>query len=152
MSDSIATQRPFIPVLSGFYRRLVPYSYPLMRFSVGAILMPHGYSKLFTGGVAGTAVGIAKLGLPAPLAWAYLVGAVEFFAALLLAIGLLTRPAALLILIEMAVITFFIQFPNGYFWTKMGYEYALLLGLLSLGFCLGGGGPLSVDRAIGKEF
>ena len=32
----------------------------------------------------------------------------------------------------MTVIIFVILWPNGYFWTKQGYEYALLWDLLSV--------------------
>ena len=36
--------------------------------------------------------------------------------------------------------------------TNGGYEYALLWGLITLAIAFRGGGALSVDRAIGREF
>jgi hypothetical protein len=55
--------QPMIPALSAFYRPLAPYGYAFMRFCVGAIIVPHGYTKLFQGAVGGAAGMIAKLGL-----------------------------------------------------------------------------------------
>src|SRR3981081_180038 len=85
--------QPIFPALRALYEPLAPYAYALMRFCVGATIVPHGYTKLFQGAVAPAAGTIAKLGLEPAIAWAYFVGAVEFFGGILLAIGLLTRLA-----------------------------------------------------------
>ena len=50
-----------IPGLGGVYDRLSDYSWPLIRFAAGAMLVPHGWAKLFDGGLAGTAEFIAKV-------------------------------------------------------------------------------------------
>ena len=153
MDDKIDAQRLIFPKLGGMYRILSPYAYAFMRFSAGAVLVPHGVAKLFFGGAAATARGaLGELGPDLSLVVAYFVGGVELFGALLLAIGLLTRVAALLILIEMIVIIFVILWPNGYFWTKQGYEYALLWGLLSAAVLMRGGGRYSVDHYLPREF
>jgi putative oxidoreductase len=76
----------------------------------------------------------------------------EFFGALMLAAGLLTRPVAVAMAIEMAVITFRIHFGAGFFWADHGYEFALMLMLMCLAFAAGGGGRYSLDRLIGREF
>jgi putative oxidoreductase len=151
-SNDIAAPRRVIPGLAGFYDALAPYSYAFMRFCVGAILVPHGYAKLFQGGVSGLAANyIAKWGLVAPMAWAYWVSSLEFLGGILLAVGLFTRPVALLIACEMAVAAFAVHRVNGFFWTAKGFEYPLLWGLLCLAIAVRGGDRLSVDRAIGKE-
>jgi putative oxidoreductase len=147
-----AAPRPMIPGLAGLYRSLAPYSYSFMRFCVGAMLVPHGYAKLFLGGAVGLAnADFVKWGLPAPLAWAYWIALLEFFGGILLAIGLLTRPVAFLIAVEMAVAVFAVHWPNGFFWLAKGFEYPLLWGLLALAIACRGGDRLSVDRAIGSE-
>ena len=92
------------------------------------------------------------LGPELSLAAAYATGCVELFGAFFLAIGFLTRLAALSILVEMAVIVFVILWPNGYFWTNRGVEYALLLGLLALACIFRGGGRYSVDHLLPREF
>ena len=113
--------------------------------------MPHGYTKLFEGGVGGAAGAIAKLGLQPATGWAYLVAIVELLGGILIAVGLFTRLAAAALVIEFAVIVFAIKFSNGFFAFKNGFEFELLLGLLCLAILFRGGGKLSVDRAIGRE-
>ena len=140
-----------VPALRALYEPLAPCAYAFMRFCVGAIIVPHSYTKLFQGAVAPAAGMIAKLGLEPALAWAYFVGAVEFFGGILLAIGLLTRLCAAALVIEFAVIVFAVKFSIGFFAFRGGFELELLLGLLCLGIFFKGGGRFSVDHAIGKE-
>jgi putative oxidoreductase len=142
--------QPMVPALRALYEPLAPYAYAFMRFCVGATIVPHGYTKLFQG-VAPAAGMIAKLGLEPAVGWAYFVGVVEFFGGILLAIGLLTRLAAAMLVVEFAVIVFAVKFAIGFFAFKGGFELELLLGLLCLAIFLKGGGRLSVDHAIGKE-
>src|SRR5579883_1536308 len=78
MNES-AAPRLVVPALSGLYEALAPYSYSFMRFWVGAIMVPHGYVKLFNGGITNTAAVLAKAGFEPSFAWAYLVSGVEFF-------------------------------------------------------------------------
>jgi putative oxidoreductase len=152
-SEHATAPRLMLPGLAGLYDSLAPYSYSFMRFCVGAMLVPHGYAKLFDGGVVGLANGyFAKWGLAAPLAWAYGIALLEFVGGILLAVGFLTRPVALLIAVEMAVAVITVHLPNGFFWIAKGYEYPLLWGLLALAIAWRGGDRLSVDRALGKEF
>jgi putative oxidoreductase len=149
--EQTSVPQPIIRAFRAFYAPLEPYAYSFMRFCVGAIIIPHGYPKLFEGGTAAAAGTIAKLGLQPALAWAYLVGVTEFVGGILLAVGFLTRLAALAFVIEFVVIVFAVKFGSGFFGFKGGFELELLLGLLCLAIFFGGGGKLSVDRAIGRE-
>ncbi len=134
------------------YRGLAPFSYSFMRFCTGAVLVPHGVQKFLYGGAAATAkAALGGLGPDLSLALAYVTGGVELVGGGLLALGLLTRLAALSIVVEMAVIVFVILWPNGYFWTNRGFEYALLWGLLALACLFRGGGRYSVDRLLPRE-
>ncbi len=81
-----------------------------------------------------------------------LAGLTEFFGGLFLALGLLTRPAALAITVLMAVAVFQVHLANGFFWTGGGYEYPLFWGLVALSFVLRGGGRYSLDARLGREF
>lgn len=140
------------PALAGFYQRLSPYSYALMRFATGAILVPHGVQKIVNTPIAKFAPNIAAKGLPLPELLAYLTYFSELAAAACLAIGLFTRIAAAVIGIEMIVIVILFQWQFGYFWTNRGYEFALLWVLLCVAIFFKGGGRYSVDRLIGREF
>jgi putative oxidoreductase len=51
----IDSSRLLIPGLAGFYQAVAPYSYAMIRFIAGAILVLHGYNKLFVFGVQGVA-------------------------------------------------------------------------------------------------
>ena len=85
------------PGLAGLYRRFSPYSYALMRFATGAILVPHGVQKILNTPIAKFAPNIAAKGLPFAEGLAYLTYFAESVAAICLAIGLLTRIAAAIV-------------------------------------------------------
>ncbi len=150
------TAQPMIPALGAVHERLNAYGEPLIRGAAGLFLMPHGAQKLFGvfggGGLSGTANFLAQIGIEPALPAAVLLGLTEFVGGLFLALGLLTRPAALAIVVLMAVATFHVHLSNGFFWTNGGYEYPLLWGLIALGFVLRGGGHYSLDARIGREF
>ena len=140
------------PALAGLYQKFSPFSYALMRFATGAILLPHGIQKVFTVPISKFAPNIAAKGLPFPEALTFLTYFAETVAAACLAIGLFTRIAAAIVGIEMLVIVLFFQWQFGYFWTVRGYEFALLWLLLCIAIFFKGGGRYSIDRLIGKEF
>ena len=56
------TSRRIIKALDPIYDALEPLSYPLIRFVAGAMLVPHGYAKVF-GGIEGTTKFFASVGL-----------------------------------------------------------------------------------------
>jgi putative oxidoreductase len=144
-----------IPALQPLYGKLSGLSYPMIRFFTGLVLMPHGAQKLFGwfgGNIEGTAGFFTKIGLEPALTLAYLVGAIEFFGGLFLAIGFLTRPVAVAIFIVMAVAMFKVHLANGFFWTGGGYEYPMLWGLIALAIAFRGAGEMSLDGKVGREF
>jgi len=146
--------RLIIPGLAGLYQSVAPYSYAIIRFIAGAILIYHGYNKLFGGIINGVAQNVVTpMGLPDPLAWAYFLGILECFGGALLAIGFLTRPIALMLVVEFIIITYW-HFGNGYGFSspKGGFEYPLVLLVLYIAIFFRGAGRCSIDRAIGKEF
>lgn len=152
MAAEIDRSRLLVPALGGLYERLAPFSYAFMRFSAGAIMVPHGVQKLLYGTYVNTAQGMTAKGFPFPLELAYFIGIVELFVAGALAIGLFTRLCASILWIEMAVIIIWFVGPNGYFWGRQGYEFALLWLLLFTAILFRGGGRYSVDRYLPKEF
>ena len=147
------TARPIVPFLARLYAPAAPFGYALARFCVGAILVPHGVQKLFLGGAASSVAGkaFAAWSFPAPLAWTYGIGALELFGGVMLALGLLTRPVALLFAIELLVFIFGVHIDKGWLWNRGGVQYPLFLFGLTLAFLLRGGGHYSLDRLIGKE-
>ena len=150
---SIDANRLIIPALAGAYRNLGPLAYAATRVLMALILFPGGIDKLFYGGAARIATGaITSMGWPLPYAWAWAVTFIEFFGAIMLALGLFTRPIAFAMTVQLAVIAFGIMIKRGMFWTSGGIEVALLLGLITFAFVLGGGSRYSLDHLIGREF
>jgi len=147
--------RYYIPALGRIYERSESLAYPLIRFVTGFFLVPHGAQKLFGifgGSATATAGFFTQIGLQPALPLAYLVGAVEVFGGLCIALGFLTRPAAVAAAIMLAVAAFYVHFANGFFWNKSGFEYPLMWTVLCIAVAIRGGGNLSIDRAIGREF
>ena len=143
--------RPIIPFLGGLYAALGELAYPLVRVVAGGWLVPHGYEKMFGGDLPMLIEGLAKMGLQPAGPLAYLVAGTEFFGGILIAIGLLTRPAAAAATILLAVAIVTVHLPNG-FSSPEGYAYPLMWMLLCVAVLLRGGGRFSLDRAIGVEF
>ncbi|MFL6570793.1 MAG: DoxX family protein [Burkholderiales bacterium] len=133
--------------------RMVPIAYAFARVYYALLILPSGYEKVFHDGAARIATGnVLKTGLQPPLFWAWAVAYLEFYGMILLALGLLARPVAFAFAIEMALIVFAIQLPNGYFWTSRGAEFAIMLLVVCVAFVFGGAGRYSLDRRLGREF
>lgn len=150
----VDSSRLIIPGLAGLYQLVSPYSYALIRFIAGAILIYHGYGKLFVSGPGPIAEHVVvPLGLPMPMAWAYFLGILEFFGGIALALGFLVRPIALMLTIEFIVITAW-HHGNGYVFASPhgGYEYPLLLTIIYAAIFFRGAGRCSIDRMLGREF
>jgi len=151
MDAGIDRGRLIVPAAGGFYEIFAPYGLTVIRVALGAILIPHGYGKLFLDDAVHAAQNFVHFGWALPLAWAYAIGALEFFGGILLVLGLFTRLVAAAFAIEMGVIVFAVLWPN-WEWNHHGMEYPVLMGLVALGLFLTGGGRASLDRLLGKEF
>jgi len=146
----------FIPALGEIYAKFDCCAVPVLRVATGGILIPHGCQKLFGwfGGIGLTAN--AQLfdwfGYSPGMFWGTLVGCTEVIGGILLAIGLFTRLAALAIVIFMINAVYFTSKVGGFFWTKGGSEYSLLILAVAVYFLIRGGGSCSIDRTVGREF
>jgi putative oxidoreductase len=151
MTNALDRKRLFVPAVAGLYEILAPLAPTLIRVALGAILIPHGFGKLFLADAVPTSRNFVKFGWEYPLAWAYFIGCVEFFGGILMIVGLWTRAFALAFVIEMAVICFAVLWPN-WGWTHRGMEYPLLMGLIAIAILWRGSGPYAVDNLMKKEF
>lgn len=127
----------------------------VLRIPVGLILAAHGAQKLFGWfggyGLEGTGQWMASIGLEPGYLMALLAGSAEFFGGLALALGLLTRPAALVSAVTMLVAIFAVHVSNGLFMSNNGYEYALTLFAVTVALAIQGGGRLSLDSVLLKQ-
>lgn len=141
--------------------RHVPPAVILIRLLVGLVFFEEGIQKFLFPAVMG-AGRFARIGIPAPEVMGPFVGAVEIICGALLVIGLLTRLAALPLLIDIAVAILSTKVPillgHGYgpfafpqltrygFWSMASEartDLSMLMGLLFL--VIVGGGPWSLD-------
>ncbi|MBN9027424.1 MAG: DoxX family protein [Rhizobiales bacterium] len=155
MSDTTSSQKLIVPAFGGLYAAS-PFFEAVLRFVVGFWLVPHGAQKLFGlfvgGGIDGTTGFFAQIGLQPAVLLATLAGLGEFFGGLFLAIGLLTRPAALVAAFVLLVATLSVHIGNGFFMASGGFEYASLWFFAALYFVFKGGNEYSVDAKLGRAF
>ena len=144
-----------------------PAATVLIRILVGAVFLSEGVQKfLFP-----TELGVGRfvrIGIPAPEVMGPFVGAVEIVAGALLLLGLLTRPAALVLLmnISVAIVSTKVPILLGYgFWlftlpklSRYGFwsmahearvDFCMWLGCLFL--ILVGAGTLSLDALLTRR-
>ncbi len=127
--------------------RLQPLALFLMRLALGAIMVAHGYHKVF-GGLHHHAQMVASLGLPAWLG--YVSAFTEFFGGLLILVGFFTRAAAFAVLIDLFVAIWKVHLHNGLIGTpdRPGYEFALAAAALAFALVFFGGGPIAIDHVL----
>ncbi len=137
--------------LEAFYARAISLSWPIIRIAIGLNLVIHGWGKV--GRTAGPAQLLEKMPEAAQIGaqLTFLLMVTELIGGACIALGLFTRVFAAMAAIEMAVLTFFIYWGNGFNWQMRGYEYTLMWGAVLFAIALRGGGPWSLDRRMGRE-
>jgi putative oxidoreductase len=121
--------------------RLQPLALLVLRVVLGVIMIGHGYPKVF-GGLAHHVQMVHNLGLPGWLA--YCSAFAEFFGGIAVLAGLLTRYAALAILINMSVAIAKVHWKNGLLGNG-GYQFPLALAAIAFALIFFGGGPIALD-------
>ena len=126
-----------------------------LRLVAGVIFIAHGAQKLFGwfggGGLEGTGQWMASIGLEPGYLMALLAGGGEFFGGVLLVVGLLTRPAALICAFTMVVAIVVVHLDNGFFARSGGYEFSLALLSMSIALAVRGAGSGSVDQKLAQR-
>jgi putative oxidoreductase len=143
-------------ISSSFKNRLLNtragYGIAILRILVGIIFMAHGSQKLFGMfggyGLEGTGQYMASLGLNPGYLMALLSGSAEFFGGLALFLGLLVRPAAVVLIVMLVVAILSVHIHNGLFMANNGYEFGLALLGAAIAVLFEGAGRVSLDRVI----
>ncbi|WP_371831642.1 DoxX family protein [Nitrospina gracilis] len=133
----------------------------IVRVLLGLVIFPHGAQKLlgwFGGhGLEGT-LGFFTQTMGVPMIIALLVIAGEFFGALGLITGFLTRLSAFGIFATMMGALLMVHWNNGFFmnWSGQqageGFEFHLLAMGMAVALMVSGGGRYSVDGWIARTF
>ena len=136
-----------IPSLGGLWAALTVPADVILRIVTGIALMAHGWGKV-TDPFAAVGM-VERIGFVPGVLWSPLLSFSEFGSGVLLVVGFLTRPAAIVALIILLVTIYFhwIVLGQGY----MGSEKSILLAAMLLSIIARGGGALSVDRAVGRQ-
>jgi putative oxidoreductase len=123
--------------------RYAPYVRSIVRIVVALLFFSHGLSKMI-----GFPQGPA---LPVDFSLHWFSGVLEFVGGALLAGGLLSRFAAVIMSGEMAFAYFLSHAPHGFFPQLNRGEGAILYCFIFLYFAFAGPGPWSLDALIKRE-
>jgi putative oxidoreductase len=127
-----------------FLDSLQPLGLLILRVALGVIFLTHGYPKLMKPNMEIQHM-FVQHGLPGQ--FVYVTGGLEVFGGLLLALGLFTRPAALLLAIEMGVLIWKMHSSGGILAVHL-YEFPLALAAGCIALATVGAGRISVDESV----
>jgi putative oxidoreductase len=147
--------------LANAYSALAPVAETLLRVVVGLALVPHGLRMTFgwfphTGlkvnSLKALAEQLDQTGYRPGRLWAPAISLTELVCGPLVALGLFTRPAALPVVIFLAVSNVERWRVGRYFWNTLGLEYTLLWAVAAFYVLIHGGGVYSLDHVLmGRE-
>lgn len=130
-----------------FLDRLQPLGLLVLRLTLGAIMIAHGWQKI-AGHLHGFMGALSHMGIPAWMA--YLVVAAEFGGGILVVAGFLTRFAAFAILIDMLVAILKVHLHNG-LTGQGGFEFPLACAAIAFSLIFSGAGAISLDWMRGSK-
>lgn len=120
----------------------------LARVAVGVVFIAHGWQKLVTNGINGTAAFFDSSGVPAATAAAWVTALLELGGGAALVLGLAV-PVVGLLLVGVTIGAFaFVHAGNGLFVDAGGYELVLTLGAAALLMAAVGAGRYSLDHLL----
>ena len=121
----------------------------LLRAALGMMIFVHGYNKAFRGGrLAGTGRWFESMGMRPGKVHATLAAGTEMGVGVLLVVGLITPVAAAGLIALMVVAFWTVHRDKGFMITGEGWEYVVLIAVMSLVTAIVGPGRLSLDSAL----
>ena len=120
---------------------LMSFGLLFLRVAAGAGIAYHGYGKVFGGHMDKMVEGVASLGFPMPVVFAWAAALSEFGGGILIVIGFLTRPAAFLVFATMSVAAFMVHAADPLSVKELALAYWVISGAL----ILTGAGKISLD-------
>jgi putative oxidoreductase len=114
----------------------------ILRLALAAVLLYHGLPKIMNFGA--TVAGFQSMHMPAPSLLAALAVIVEVIGGLLILFGVATDLAGVLVALEMLGAIALVHWPNGFDFTKGGWEHPFTVLAMALTLALAGPGGYSV--------
>jgi putative oxidoreductase len=127
-----------------FLDALRPLGLLLLRLGLAIVFVYHGYPKLFREPQKYADL-FTHMGFP--FGTSYAIGILELVGGLLLAVGLFTRPCALLFAIEMGVALWKVHLVKDYLAVNE-YEFPMMLGVAAVALATCGPGGISLDQLL----
>jgi putative oxidoreductase len=128
-------------------------SFLILQLGVGLTFAAHGAQKLFGWwggpGFANWEGAMRHMGFRPARLFAATSALIELVGGLMLAIGFLTPIAAAALVAQAVVIIGQVHWSHGFFNSKSGIEFPLLLGVGAAAVGLAGGSTISIDGALG---
>lgn len=122
------------------------YSPVFLRVALGVIFLWHGYDKVSKIGIDGVSGFLGGLGFPMSTFFAYVLSYGEIIAGIMLILGLYTYIAAKYAAIVAFVALFAVHAAKGFDVREGGYEYIMLILVVSVSVFLTGPGQCSLDQ------
>ena len=125
----------------------------VLRLVLGLILVGHGAQKLFGwwggSGMTGWTGAMTRMRIRPAMPWAWMSALAEFVGGLLVAIGFLNPLGSFAIAGSMLVAIALVHWPKGFWTTKGGYEFNLLIIAAAAAVAIAGPGAYSLDTVLG---
>ncbi|MEP0235587.1 DoxX family protein [Roseibium sp.] len=120
-----------------------PYLLSALRIASGLLFLQHGATKYLS---------LPKTGMSGvdPMTLGGAAGLIELVCGALVVVGLFTRPAAFLASGTMAAAYFLVHAPQSLYPIINGGELAALYSFVFVYLAAAGGGPISIDRMVGR--
>jgi putative oxidoreductase len=143
--------RPMLPALSRLYPQWTELALLLLRLTAGLELAPRVWGKIMVMGPTAVATNIMqRRGMEPTMFFAYAAIIIETIGVVCITLGLFTRAAALLLVIEFIFIVYSHLTMQG--WNVAnGAEFPFLWLVVYIVFLCRGGGPYSVDAKMSRE-
>ena len=125
----------------------------VVRVVVGLVLAAHGAQKVLGvwggPGLAGWTQGVTRMGMRAPVFWAWVSAFSELAGGIAFALGLLLPVVAAALTIQMSVAIVRAHWGKGFWNSKGGIEFPFTLGAIAAINGVVDPGAYSLDRALG---
>lgn len=133
------------------FSKFAPVAPLVLRVSVGAIFLMHGWQKLSVMGMGGVEGMLNALGFPMAGVLSPILIAAEIIGGAFLILGLYTQWSAKILTIVAAVALVAVHLKNGFFLATGGYEFILLILAATVSVLITGPGKYSLDAKMRKH-